>query len=144
MDTFVEREPVTVLRLKADMRGKGPSEAFHILEGRLPTLRGRRFYGAIRILETGPEYYACVERQPGEVAADLEVEEAELPGGLYVRRKLANWQALVDAGLLPGVGREMAQTYWIDPSRPELEFYRSMNELQLLMPVLSRETRRRS
>jgi len=141
MDSYVEREAIVVLRVRADMQGKGPSEAFRRLEGKLPTLRGRKFYGAFRLLETGEEYYACVERLPGEDAHALGVEEATIPGGLYVRRKLTDWQALVDAGKLPEIGKEMVQAYPLDKSRPELEYYRSMHELHLLMPVLSREAR---
>jgi len=142
MDSYVEREPISVLRVKADMHGKGPSEAFRILEGKLPTLRGRKFYGAFRILEGGEEYYACVERLPGEDAMAMGVEEATIPGGLYIRRKLMNWQSVVDAGKLPEVSKDMVQSYPLDRSRPELEFYRSREELHLLLPVLDRGPKR--
>jgi len=124
------------------MQGKGPAEAFRLLESKLPGLRGRRFYGAIHVLEGRPEeYYACVERDPGDDPTAMAVEEGVLPGGLYVRRKLTGWKAIVDAGQLPSIGREMAQLYSLDPTRPELEFYRSMEELHLLLPVTDRKRR---
>jgi len=47
------------MRVRADMKGKGPSEAMQILESRLPTLRGRKFHGNFRMLPDGEEYYAC-------------------------------------------------------------------------------------
>ena len=138
MDSYVERSEIEVLRVRADMKGKGPSEAFRQLEARLSTLRGRHFYGSIRILPDGVEYFACVERVAGEDPVALGLELATLAGGLYVRRKILDWEAVIAAGKLPSIGREMVETYRVDPSRPELEFYRSHTELHLLIPVLGR------
>jgi hypothetical protein len=50
------------LRVKADMKRKGPSAAFNLLESKLPTIKGRKFYGTFRPTPGGEEYYACVVR----------------------------------------------------------------------------------
>ena len=137
-DSYVERSEVQVLRVRADMKGKGPAEAFRRLESKLASLRGRHFYGAFRILPDGEEYFACVERIDGEYAARMGLESATIPGGLYVRRKVLDWESVIAAGKLPAIAREMVETYQVDRSRPELEFYRSRSELHLLLPVLAR------
>jgi hypothetical protein len=138
MDSYVERVEVKVLRVRADMKGDGPAGAMALLESKLPGLKGRKFYGAFRELEDGEEYFACVERMVGDDPAQMGLETGILPGGLYVRRKLYNWEDIIAAGKLGDHFREMIQTHGIDRSRPEIEHYRSMTQLNLLLPVLSR------
>jgi len=138
MDTFVERSEVPIMRVRADMSGGGPAEAMHRLESKLPSLKGRRFYGVFRLLENGEEYFACVERIATDDPAAMGLETGSIPGGLYARRKLLGWQQIIASGKLPEYGRDFVRHYEIDRSRPELEYYRSMLELHLLVPVLSR------
>jgi hypothetical protein len=140
MDSFVERSEVEVLRVRAEMHGSGPAGAMRVLEGKLPSLKGRKFYGAFRLLPDGEEYFACVERIPSDDPERMGLEVGTLPGGLYARRKLHDWQRIIAAGQLPEYGRAFVQGYAIDRSRPELEYYRSLSEMHLLLPVLSRET----
>ena len=45
---YVERQEIPVLRVRADMKGKGPSAAFRLLESKLPNLKGRKFYGTFQ------------------------------------------------------------------------------------------------
>jgi len=138
MDSFVERSDVTVLRVRANMSGGGPADAMRVLESKLPSLKGRKFYGVFRLLEAGEEYFACVEQIDSDDPERMGLETGTIPGGLYARRKLYDWQKIVDAGKLPEVGREFVRGYDIDRSRPEIEYYRSMSEMHLLLPVLSR------
>jgi hypothetical protein len=60
--TYVELQEIPVLRVKADMKGKGPSAAFDLLESKLPSLKGRKFYGTFQPKPDEEEYYACVAR----------------------------------------------------------------------------------
>jgi hypothetical protein len=138
MDSFVDRPTVEVLRVRADMKGAGPAGAMHHLESKLPSLKGRRFYGVFRLLPEGEEYFACVERNPDDDPARMELEVGTIPGGLYVRRKVPDWEAIIAAGKLGGIFQEMVRSYEVDRSRPDIEFYRSMRELHLLVPVLSK------
>ncbi|HTW39738.1 MAG TPA: GyrI-like domain-containing protein [Thermoplasmata archaeon] len=140
MDTFVERDEVEVLRVLADWTGGGPAEAMHRLEARLPSLKGRRFYGTFRMLPTGEEYYACVERVESDDPAQMGLETGTIPGGLYLRRKLSDWQKVIAEGKLGEQFEEMLRTCHPDRSRPSIEFYRSMAEMHLLEPVLNRES----
>jgi len=135
----VERQEITVLRVLADMKGGGPAEAMHRLESKLPSLKGRRFYGTFRLLLQGEEYFACVEKVVGEDPASLDLSAGTIPGGPYVRRKVKGWERIIAEGKLGSIFEEMANYYHVDRSRPSIEFYRSMSELHLLVPVLDRE-----
>jgi hypothetical protein len=135
-DAFVERAEVPVLRVKADVEGSGPPGAFAQLESKLPTLRGRRFYGTFRLKDGVEEYYACVERIARDDPLAWEVETGVIPGGLYLRRRLVGSEEHIPH--LPRLFREMIESSDLDDQRPSVEFYRSQTELQLLLPVRSR------
>jgi hypothetical protein len=140
MDTYIERSETEVLRVRADMKGSGPAGAMRLLESKLTSLKGRKFYGAFRLLEDGEEYFACVERIAGEDPANMGLDVGVLPGGLYVRRKLNDWETIIASGQLGEHFKELIQTHEFDRNRPEIEYYRSMSELHLLLPVVSRNT----
>lgn len=55
-DTYVELNEIPIMRVKADMKGKGPSAAMDLLESKLPTLKGRKFYGVFHETPDGEEY----------------------------------------------------------------------------------------
>jgi hypothetical protein len=135
MDTIVDRPRIEVLRVRADMKGKGPKAAFDVLESKLPSLKGRRFLGTVRILDDDEEYYACVERLPTEDPEALGLEVGTIPGGRYVRRRVWDWESVVAAGKMKEISEEFARGYVLDPERPSVEFYRSMKELHILLPL---------
>jgi hypothetical protein len=135
-ESYVELDRFPVLRLKADFPGKGPSEAFGRLEEKLGSLKGRKFYGTFRMTPSGPEYHACVARLPEDQPSRLGVEEGEIDGGLYARRKLQDWHDHIAE--IPKIFGEMIARESVDGSRPSLEFYRSQKELELLLPVTAR------
>jgi hypothetical protein len=135
MDTIVDRPQIEVLRVRADMKGKGPKAAFDAQESKLPSLRGRKFFGTIRILDEDKEYYACVERLPTEDPETLGLEVGTIPGGRYVRRRIWDWESVVAAGKMEEISEDFARGYALDPDRPSIEFYRSRKELHILLPL---------
>lgn len=136
MDTnYVELEELPVLRVKADMKGKGPHAAFNMLESKLPTLKGRKFYGTFQFIPGGEEYYACVVRIDSDDPEKMELETGLIGGGWYVRSKLMDWEK--NLSKLPSLFDEMASTNDVDRTRPSLEFYRSQAEMHLFLPVNS-------
>jgi hypothetical protein len=141
MDQFVERSPIDVLRVRGDLSPGGPAAAFDHLESKLASIKGRKFYGSFQKRAGGEEYYACVERMADDDPMRMGLEPARLPGGLYVRRKLANWPLLARTGQIPVQARDLIARHDLDPTRPELEYYRSHTELHLLVPVASRQER---
>lgn len=117
------------------MEGKGPSAAFNLLESKLPTLKGRKFYGTFEFKPDGEEYYACVARIDSDDPEKMQLETGTIPGGLYLRGKLMDWEK--NLSKLPSLFEEMARTHDVDPKRPSLEYYRSQAELLLFLPVRS-------
>ncbi len=131
----VELQEMPVLRVKADMKGKGPAAAFNLLESKLPTIQGRKFYGTFQFTPDGEEYYACVVRIDSDDPGKMQLETGVIPGGLYVRRKLMDWEK--NLSKLASLFEEMARTHDVDRKRPSLEFYRSQAEMHLFLPVRS-------
>jgi hypothetical protein len=122
----VTLDDVRVMFIESDTGLAGASKAFDRLEAHFPTLKGRKFYGTF-MPPAGP-YRACVAIQPGDDPATLALPTWTIPGGKYRRGKVLDWSAnLTFARLAEGAER--------DPSRPGIEFYRSMRELVLFLPV---------
>src|SRR5690242_15342875 len=133
--TFVELQEIPVLRVKADIKGKGPPAAFDLLESKLPTLKGRKFYGTFQPRPDGEEYYACVARIDSDDPERMQLETGVIPGGWYARRRFPDWEK--NLSKIAATFEEMARINDVDPSRPSLEFYRSQAELILFLPVLT-------
>ena len=104
--------------------------AFATLEGKLTTLRGRRFYGVV----VDGQYRACVAIRPEDYADALPHPTWVIPGGKFARRKLAHWEQhrhLIGETIL-----QMRERADFDASRYCIEYYRSQRELLLMAPVL--------
>jgi len=131
-DTIVTLPDIPVMFVAGDparpIAAQAP-DAFRRLEAALPSLKGRRFYGAV----LGREYRACVALQPTDDRSALPHPIWSLPGGCYVRRRLADWERHV-ADIAPAFATLCARPD-SDPSRPCLEHYRSRRELFLLAPI---------
>ena len=129
---LVTRDPISVMYVVSPNGTEGAAEAFDRLEARLPSLKGRKFYGTM----LNGEYRACVELDPQDRPAAMGLDTWIIPGGAYVRRKLTGWPER-----LPEIGetfKAMAAEFPADPTRPNVEFYRSQKELLLFMAVASR------
>ncbi len=116
----------------------GPKEAFNALESHLTTLKRRKFYGLSYDSDEGTDYYAGLvpDDELEELRfADLGFPTKEIEGGSCVRVKLLDWSSKIDQ-LGPAFGA-MSDEYGFDATRPRMEFYRSMTELHLLLPVPS-------
>lgn len=114
----------------------GVPGAFSELEKPLESLRGRKFYGLAYTTSEPMEYLA------GLVPADAEEETRfamlgfsikDVPGGPCARVKIVDWRSKLDQ--LAPMFREMISEYGYDSTRPQMEFYRSLKELHLLLPV---------
>ncbi len=138
-EIYIELAPIPVLRVRADWNGGGPAAAMAVVESKLPTLKGRRFYGAFRPTPHGEEYFACVARVEGDDPERMGLEAGEIPGGWYARRKIRDWEK--DITQLAVEFKDMVRVLGqnVDPSRPELEFYRSQAEMLVFVPVRSPE-----
>ena len=124
---------ISIMYIVADGGPKGAKEAFNRLESKFPSLRGRKFYGTFR--QTTGEYRACVAREPGDDPQRLGLASDVIPGGLYLREKMKNWTSRTDeiGKMFMAMGERERQR--VDSSRPSIEFYRSQDELILLLPI---------
>jgi hypothetical protein len=104
-------------------------KAFEELEAKLPSLKGRKFYGVV----LGDEYRACVTIDPNDDPLSLPHPTWMLPGGRYVRRRLPNWED--NLRLIGPTFETLCRRSDFDPSRPCVEYYRSQKELLVLVPV---------
>ena len=127
----VKLQAIHVMYVESDTGLAGASKAFDRLEAHFPTLKGRKFYGTF-MPPDGP-YRACLAIQPGDDPATLGLPTWTIPGGRYRRGKVLNWSQN-----LPEIGKtfaRLANGAERDSSRPGVEFYRSMRELVLFLPV---------
>jgi hypothetical protein len=95
--------------------------------------RGRKFYGALDP-PTG-DYWVCVEVKKGDDPTVLGLETGTLPGGRYLRARLRGEPPAVYDQIAPTFNA-LEQTVDPDPTRPEIEFYRERDVIDLLVPVL--------
>jgi hypothetical protein len=133
-ESYVERQDLPVLRVKVDWNTGGPAAAMAMLESRLTTLKGRKFYGCFRVKPEGEDYYACVARVDSDDPGKMKLEAGVIPGGWYARRRLVDWAK--DLSQMGKIFQEMSRDIDVDPERPSLEFYRSETEVLLFVPVL--------
>lgn len=102
------------------------------VEAAVGSLRGRKFYGVLD--ETRREYLVCVQVREGDDAAALGLETGTLPGGRYAQVRLQGDPPAVYELIAPTFKR-LATRPDRDPSRPEIEFYRRHDVIDLLLPV---------
>ena len=67
----------------------------------------------------------------------MRLEMRIISGGWYARKKVQNWENVVQEGKLPTISGEPVRGSAdnINESRPSVEFYRSRDELLAMMPV---------
>lgn len=125
---IIQQPPLRLITVKAKSFPEGIRAAWQELESKRK-IKGRKAYGVVR----GGEYFAGL-------VSDGELEERvtglpviEVPGGPCARIKLEDWRHhIAQIGLL---FEQMAAEHTADATRPALEFYRSLTELHLLLPV---------
>ncbi len=123
-------EPIKVMYTKSEGGPSGGEAAFHMLESKLPSIKGRKFYGTFQ----DGEYRACVEMKEADSPEPLGLGTWEIPGGKYYKRKVDDWSEKLEQ--IGSIFDQMAKEKQHDKSRPSIEFYRSQKELILFLPIL--------
>ena len=137
--TIIKQPKLRLITMKSAKFPEG-RDAFRAIESHLKTLKGRRFYGLVYESDEGMEYFAGL-------VPDSEIEErrftalgfpiTEVEGGSCARIKLLDWTSKTEQ-IGPSFGAMIAR-FGIDISRPQMEYYRSLSELHLLLPVPSEQ-----
>jgi hypothetical protein len=129
---IVQREAVRVMFRRTTDEQEAITRTWAEVESALGSLRGRKFYGVFD--SEAHEYRVCVQWREGDDAEALGLEDGSLPGGRYAQERLEGEPPAVYALIHPTFER-LAQRPDRDPSRPEIEFYRRHDLIDLLLPV---------
>lgn len=79
---------IEVMFVPAEDGPRGAREAFNKLESKLPTLKGRKFYGTFH----HGEYRACVAITEEDNPDAMGLHRWVIPGGKYAKRKIKGWE----------------------------------------------------
>ena len=129
----VERDQIDVMFLRTRDVPATIGATWEELESRLPSLRGRKFYGAF--FPQTAEYHACVEVEPGDDPVALRLELESLPGGRYARVRLHGEPPALYDHIAPTFDQLVAERPDCDDSRPSIEFYRRRDQIDVLLPI---------
>jgi hypothetical protein len=130
---LIERDETPVLFLRAVDDPEAIRLVWERLEARIGSLKGRKFFGAFDA--ASGEYRACMEVREQDDRAALGLESATLPGGRYLRRRLHGEPPAVYEQI-GSAFTALAQAAEADETRPNIEFYRRHDEIDLLLPVM--------
>ena len=133
--TVIEQPDIQLVVCRAKEFPAGIKDSWDQLESRLPSLKGRKFYGLTFMENDQLAYYAGLEPLNEEEIASLGFPILTLKGGKYARVKLMDWNEHTDQ--ISEIFGELMKQYKKDPSGPTVEFYRSQSELHLLIPLLA-------
>jgi hypothetical protein len=106
--------------------------AWRDLEARLGSRCGREFFGAFDA--AAREYRVCVQVREGDDAEALGLESGMLAGGTYLQAQLRGQPPAVYERI-PSVFEALERQATRDPTRAVIEFYRSRDVIDLLLPV---------
>lgn len=134
--TIVTQPKLRLITSRSAKFPEGNRAAFRSLESHLKSLKGRKFYGLVYGTGDSMDYYAGL-LPDNEIEerrfADLGFPIIGIEGGRCARMKLLDWTSKTDQ-IGPLIGA-MIEQFGIDPSRPQMEYYRSLSELHLLLPI---------
>lgn len=126
----IEREEIAVQFVRVPDEIEHIRRAWDELET-VVALRGRHFYGAFD--PVADDYRACVEVREGDKLVEG-LESGTLPGGRYLRARLRGEPPAVYERIGPTVD-ELERARTPDKSRPLLEWYRRLDEIDVLLPI---------
>jgi hypothetical protein len=127
----VERSEVSVMFLEVADDPSDISRGWRELEDLLGSLKGRKFLGTF---DNGGTYRACVQLRDGDDADALRLRTATVPGGRYLRARLRGDPAQLYERI-PSTFAELEAAAARDNTRPGIELYRRVDEVDLLMPL---------
>jgi hypothetical protein len=131
--TIVEMPELYLVVSKANEFPDDIKASWQRLESRLPTLKGRKFYGLTFFKDGELSYYATLETDDAREIAALGFPTMRVNAGKYTRVKLQDWEQHADQ--IGDIFEDLRSRYAKDGTRPDIEFYRSQKELHLLMPI---------
>ena len=132
MTDFLDRDETPVMFRRAQDEPDAIRRAWADLEATVGSLRGRKFFGTFDPA-TG-EYRACAQLRDDDDPDSLGLEVGTLPGGRYLRERLQGEPPEIYERIGPAFDELVARAAR-DETRPSIEFYRSHDVIDLLLPV---------
>ena len=132
MRYFVDVD-VKLMCLKSPDGPISAGKTFDKLESKLPSLKGRRFYGLSKLEGDNITYFACVKVQGEEDASKFGFQEIVLPKGEYEREAIMDWEDHIDQ--IPEKFDKIESKNLVDHQKFYVEYYRSQKELILMVPI---------
>jgi len=130
---IAELPSIKVMYVVSQKGVSGAQSAFNVLESKLPTLKGRKFYGAVFGIPPNEEYWACIELASGDVPETWGFKTGTIPGGKYEQERINNWND--NMNLIGEAFERLSKDNTVDRSRPQIEFYRSMRDMLVRVPI---------
>ncbi len=124
---------VKLMCLKSPDGPISAGKTFDKLESKLPSLKGRRFYGLSKLEGDNITYFACVKVQGEEDASKFGFQEIVLPKGEYEREAIMDWEDHIDQ--IPEKFDKIESKNLVDHQKFYVEYYRSQKELILMAPI---------
>ena len=129
--TIVDLPDVNLVVSRADEFPGGIKAAWDRLESKLPSLKGRKFYGLTVCEGSQLAYFAGLEPVNDEEVSSLGFPTMMIKGGEFARAKLFDWSNHTDE--IGEIFGQLMQDFQMDPNRATVEYYRSQSELHLLI-----------
>ena len=132
MTDFLDRDETPVMFRRAQDEPDAIRRAWADLEATVGSLCGRKFFGTFDP-ETG-EYRACAQLRDDDDPDSLGLEVGTLLGGRYLRERLQGEPPEIYERIGPAFD-ELVEQGACDETSPSIEFYRSRDVIDLLLPV---------
>lgn len=132
MPIIVNLSSVKILYIPSNHGISGSDKAFTALESKLPTLKGRKFYGLVYGSPPKETYWASVVQNSSEELVDG-CKLGILPGGKYVQERIYDWEKNI--GAIGKTFQRLIDENTVDRSRPFVEYYHGMNYMIVRVPV---------
>lgn len=133
MSLIVNLSPIKILYVPSANGISGGEEAFFKLESKLPTMKGKKFYGLVFGSPPNETYWACVARNDSDKIVPG-CKFGIIPGGKYVQKRVNNWEKNVT--LIGETFSKLIHDNNVDSDRPCVEFYHGMNYMIARVPML--------
>jgi hypothetical protein len=126
----VEREAMRVMYLEVGDEPDEIKRGWADFERIIGSMRGRKFPGTF----DGTRYRACVQLRDEDQPDRLGLQTAVIPGGRFLRARLRDEpERLYER--IPSAFESLEASASRDLTRPGIEFYRRLDEVDLLLPV---------
>ena len=133
-------EDIPLMCLKSPNGPETAAATMSKIESAIGSIKGRRFYGLFKEEHGSETYLSCTGLELGDNPEELGFMRVSIPKGKYDRDKLPEWEEKWDGVNIEGLGelfqkmiRRNADA--VDEERFSVEYYRSRNELILMLPL---------